>query len=309
MGATTSQSSWQRALELVRKQHGAVSRQQLLALGFSGKAIKHSVSAARLHKTEFRGVYVLGRPELTQYGRLGAALLSCGEDATLVGDTAGGLWDIWKPRDRRVHLSLPAVQQRRSRNGVVVHRRNLPRSEITHQRGLRVTTPLRTVIDLSAQCRTDREAERLVNQADARNLIRADVLLEALGAHAGEPGVPLLMKLLTRDSFVLTDSELERLILPLFERAGLPKPQSQRRFGPHRVDFYFPELNLVVEVDSLRYHRTTLQQREDRRRDHGHVLDRRNRERFTFHEVAHEPDHVVAVLAERRRMHGYTRGR
>jgi very-short-patch-repair endonuclease len=96
--------------------------------------------------------------------------------------------------------------------------------------------------------------------------------------------------------FVLTESELERLFLPLAEAAGLGRPESQKRFGPHRVDFYFPRVNLVVECDSLRYHRTTLQQRRDTERDHLHLLERRKWLRVLHYQVAYEPKLVVTLL-------------
>ncbi|HEX8742576.1 MAG TPA: type IV toxin-antitoxin system AbiEi family antitoxin domain-containing protein [Thermoleophilaceae bacterium] len=288
-----------RAVELARRQHNAIARRQLLALGWSHKAIERALAAGRLHRTQWRGVYAMGTPSLTKHGRLRAALLSRGDDAVLSHASAGELWDIWKQRDRLIHLSLPAVRSGRHRDGIRVHRRALASGEITRHWGIPVTSPLRTVIDLAAEC--DRPAaERLVNAADARNLLRADSLREGLDEHLGEPGVPLLVTLLDEHTFVVTESEIERLFLPLAERAGLGRPESQRRLGRGRVDFWWPELNLVVECDSLRYHRTAEQQREDRRRDHVHLLAGRTYVRFTAHQVMHDPEYVVATLRELR---------
>jgi very-short-patch-repair endonuclease len=299
MGAQKRQSLWKRVLEFARKQHGTVSRQQLLRIGFSDKAIKHALACGDLHHTEWRGVYVVGRPELTKYGHWRAALLSCGEDALLVGDTAGALWRIWTPRGREVHLSLPAVGAHRSRGGIVVHRRALALRDITRERGIPVTTPTRTVIDLAPSC-DRRQAEGLINEADGRGLLKVDTLRGEIDAAKGQPGVPLLRDILDRATFVLTQSELERLFLPLARRAGLPKPRSQHRFGRSRVDFFWPELDLVVECDSLRYHRTQIQQAKDRRRDHDHILAERWWARFTHDQIAHDPDYVVAVMARLR---------
>ena len=308
MRGQTDQSSWAQVLERARKQHGVIARRQLLVLGFTPKAIECALRAERLHPTEWRGVYVLGVPQLTSHGRLRAAQLALGDRTVLVDDTAGGLWRFWKPRDPDIHLSVPAVGQRRKRRGIHVHRRALKRSEITHHWGIPITTPLRTVIDLAAGC--DRPAaERLINAADARNLLRADVLHARLAEYDGQPGVPLLRAILDPHEFVLTESELERLFLPLARRAGLGKPQSQRRLGRGRVDFYFAEFDLVVECDSLRYHRTVQQQAEDRARDHVHLLARRSYVRFTAYQLAYEPDYVVAVLAELRPLSSYTRRR
>lgn len=296
MTTKTVQTLWPEVWELAWKQHGVVTRRQLLRLGFTDPAIRWGQTEGRLHRLEWRGVYAVGRPEITKHGRLMAAVLVC-EPAVLSDEAGGDLWRIWKSDGRDITLSVPAVGRRRDRKGILVHRRALERSEITRHWGIPITTPLRTVIDLAARC--DRpQAERLINAADARNLIRADVLHERIGEYKGQPGVPLLNAILAADHFVLTESELERLFLPLAQRAGLAMPQSQRRLGRGRVDFYFAELDLVVECDSLRYHRTVQQQQEDLIRDHAHLLARRPYVRFTHYQVAHDPEYVVRILTE-----------
>ena len=292
-----AQSSWTKVFELARKQHGVVEREQLRALGLSASTIDHALSAERLHPTQWRAVYVVGRPGLSSHARLQAALLSRGEAATLSDGTAGGLWRIWKPGDREIHISLPAACTARSRAGIKVHRRDLARAEVTHHWGLRVTSPLRTVIDLAAKC--DRpQAERLINAADARNVLRADVLSRCLTDYHGRPGVPLLSAIFHEHEFVLTQSEIERLFPPLAVKAGLGPPDSQRRLGRGRVDFWFERYRLVVECDSLRYHRTTLQQHEDRARDHTHFRARRSYLRFTAYQIKHDPNYVVELLSD-----------
>ena len=291
------QSPWDRAVSLAGGQQGQVSRRQLVALGLSSKAIEWALERGRLYRTEWRGVYALGRPERTRYARWMGAVLAYGDGAVLSHDTAGALWRIWKPRDHTIHLALPAVKRGRERRGVTVRRRALRACDTTREWGIPITTPLRTVVDLAATC-DRRDAERLINHADARNLLKADTLAESLRDMRGQPGVPLLEEVLAPSTFVLTDSELERLFLPLARRAGLPKPRSQRKLGPYRVDFHWPDLNLVVEVDSLRYHRTHAQQAEDRARDHAHLLAERLYPRFTYHQIAHDPEYVVEVLAK-----------
>ena len=295
MTCKRAQALWERA----RKQHGVVARRQLEPLGFTRSAVEWALAEGQLHRTEWRGVYVVGRPDVTSYGRLMSALLACGDGAVLSHDSAGALWGIWDYRGREIFLSVPPLGQRRKRRGMTVHRRNLSSKDRTRERGIPVTTPLRTVIDLAAGAERD-AVERLINRADATNRLRADTLRQRLEHHRGERGVPLLIDVLDRDSFVLTESELERLFLPLARRAGLPAAVSQHRHGSHRVDFWFPELNLVVECDSLRYHRTVQQQAEDRARDHAHLLAGRRCVRFTHHQVAREPGYVVAVLVRLR---------
>jgi very-short-patch-repair endonuclease len=102
--------------------------------------------------------------------------------------------------------------------------------------------------------------------------------------------------ILDRRTFALTDSELERRFLRLVRRAGLPVPKTQQRVAGFRVDFFWPELRLVVETDGLLYHRTATQQSRDRVRDQALVAADFVVLRFTHAQVTYEPDHVVATL-------------
>jgi very-short-patch-repair endonuclease len=288
MGTKTVHALW----EMAEEQHGVVARRQLIALGLTSEAIRYGLACGRLHRTPWRGVYSVGRPGLTRHGRLMAAVLWAGEGAVLSHDTAADLWAIRRQRDRVIHLSLPSSRRREKRQGVTIHRR--ARLARDREWGIPVTTPLRTMIDMAAKL--DRpQTERLVDQADARNLLRADTLREQL-EHERGPGVPLLREILDRDSFVLTETELERLFPPIAARAGLPKPESQVHVNGHRVDFYFRDLDLVVEANSLRYHRTQLQQRKDSLRAQAHAAAGTRVVPFLHFQLAHEQDYVVATL-------------
>src|SRR5581483_6033101 len=96
MAASTTQPATRQFWALVRRQHGVVARQQLLTLGGSPSWIKHRVAKGRLHPL-YRGVYAVGRPELTPQGRFMAAVLACGPGAALSHITAGVHWEILKP--------------------------------------------------------------------------------------------------------------------------------------------------------------------------------------------------------------------
>lgn len=97
-------------------------------------------------------------------------------------------------------------------------------------------------------------------------------------------------------TFVLTDSELERYFLPIARRAGLGRPLTQARVNGFDVDFYWPELGLVVETDGLRYHRTPSQQARDRVRDQTHTAAGLVPLRFTHWQVRHERRRVQETL-------------
>src|SRR6266511_214582 len=109
-------------------------------------------------------------------------------------------------------------------------------------------------------------------------------------------GMAALRKVLDCQTFVLTDSDLERLFLPIARSAGLPLPRTGRRLNGFKVDFYWPDLGLVVETDGLRYHRTPAQQAKDRERDQAHTAAGRTPLRFTQAQVRFEPDEVGGLL-------------
>jgi very-short-patch-repair endonuclease len=64
----------------------------------------------------------------------------------------------------------------------------------------------------------------------------------------------------------------------------------------HRVDFYFEELGIVVEADSLRFHRTAAQQRTDMLRDQAHAKAGLIPLRFTHWQIFHDAAYVEETL-------------
>jgi very-short-patch-repair endonuclease len=78
--------------------------------------------------------------------------------------------------------------------------------------------------------------------------------------------------------------------------AGLPLPRTKQIVNGFEVDFYWPELGLVVETDGLRYHRMPSAQARDARRDRAHVLADMTPLRFTHYEIRYERSRVKTEL-------------
>jgi very-short-patch-repair endonuclease len=138
--------------------------------------------------------------------------------------------------------------------------------------------------------------ERAMNEADHLGLVRTDDLRKALDDHPGEAGVARLRGIIDRVTFRYTRSELERAFLPLAERAGLPSPRTSVYVSGYEVDFHFPELGLVVEADSLTYHRTAAHQKTDHERDQAHTAAGLTTLRFTHGQIRYEPERVLRTL-------------
>jgi len=296
MGPSNDQTVARRAWALARRQHGVLARRQLLALGFSAQAVRHRIAQGRLHPVA-RGVYAVGRAELTQHGRWMAAVLSCGDGAALSHMSAAALWGFAKPTGREVEVSVPRASPRRH-PGIRAYRRpNLRPEDLAVRDGIPVVVPALTFIDI-ARSLDDARLERAINEADRIDLIDPETLAARIEDYPGRQGVKRLRHILGRHVFLLSDSDLERWFLPIAAGAGLPTPRTQPHVNGFRVDFHWPDLRLVVETDGQRYHRTPAQQTRDRIRDQAHQAAGMVPLRFTHWQVRHEPAYVERILRQ-----------
>jgi very-short-patch-repair endonuclease len=279
---------------LVRRQHGVITRAQLAALGYSPKAIRHRLATGRLHPV-YRCVYAVGRAELDQLGQWMAAVLACGPGAVLSHGSAAELWGVGKQRRGRIEVSIPSDPPRRVKGLTVHRRRTLSDADRTHRQGIPVTSPICTLIDLAAGAKR-RQLEAAINEADRLGLTDPEALRSALDATKPRPGVGVLRELLDRETFTFTRSELERRFKRLAQEAGLPAPQTCVFVNGFEVDFYWPELPLIVETDGLAYHRTPAQQQKDRLRDQQHTAAGIPHLRFTHAQVRDERSYVKRTL-------------
>jgi very-short-patch-repair endonuclease len=217
------------------------------------------------------------------------------------------LWGIDRERRGDVEVSVPVASTRRQRGVLVYRRPNLRRAEVLVKTGIPVTSVVRTLIDIAARLDSS-DIERAINAADRRGLIDPDALLDSLELHPGKRGVSPLRAILGGRTFRLTDSELERRFLRLVGDVGLPVPLTGQVLNGFKVDFYWPELGLVVETDGLRYHRTPAQQARDRLRDQAHLAAGLTPLRFTHQQVRFEAGYVrftlIAVVNRLRRQGG-----
>ncbi|HEY1714958.1 MAG TPA: type IV toxin-antitoxin system AbiEi family antitoxin domain-containing protein, partial [Solirubrobacteraceae bacterium] len=79
--------------EVAALQHGLVTRGQLVALGFSAKAIEHRVRGGLLHRVH-RGVFAVGHGSLSEAADHAAALLYAGDDTVISHDSAAAVWGL-----------------------------------------------------------------------------------------------------------------------------------------------------------------------------------------------------------------------
>lgn len=273
-----------------------MTRRQLLALGYSARSIEHRVARGRLFPVSL-GVYAVGWPALNQKRKWMAAVLAGGKGAVLSHRSAAALWDIGSEKAGRIDVSVRRRCELR-RPGIRFHGRpSLQPEDILRRDDIPTTSPSQTLLDLATEL-DPVPLERAVNDADKRGLIDPEALREQLVRYGGQPGVRPLRHLLDELFFQLSDSDLEIYFRRIVKAAQLPMPLSKQRVNDFEVDFFWPELGLVVETDGLRYHRTPSAQLKDARRDRAHVMAGMTPLRFTHYEVRYEPGRVRTALTK-----------
>jgi very-short-patch-repair endonuclease len=284
---------WREVLSYAAAQYGVVTHAQLVALGLSAQGVKHRVQRGRLHRV-YRGVYAVGRQELSANGRRMAGLLAVGPSAAISYSSAGDFWSFASP-GREIEITVCPPRQV-GRRGLRVHRTTtLTPSETITVGGIAVTDPLRTLTDLATRW-TDQRVDDAIERIHQIDLRSPAQLADELDQRRSIPGTARVRERLTRWTAFLTDSQLERRFLPIAKRAGLPRPLTQETLNGYRVDFFFPYLGLVVEADSLRYHRTAARQSADARRDQTHIAAGLIPVRFTHTQITYEPNEVERTL-------------
>jgi very-short-patch-repair endonuclease len=263
----------------------------------SGEAIVHRLRTGRLHELH-RGIYAVGRPEVSPLGQLTAAVLACGPGAQLSHRSGAALWGIRPQRGGLIDVSVPAHVVR-NRPGIRAHRRAASAGAVKTRfvSGIPVGDPVSILIDLAAGLAVE-DLEDAVNEADRLGLVSTHRLRMAVDGQPRRPGLGHLRRMLDSQTFSRAQTKLERRFLPIARAAGLPTPQAQHRLNRYRVDFHWPGLGLVVETDSLTYHRTASQQAVDVRRDQAHIRTGLRTLRFTHRQVFFQPDYVREVLED-----------
>lgn len=288
---------------LAASQHGVVSRAQ---------AIDHLSAAAvrwRLDRGLWRrvhpGVYAVHDQPLGWLTRASAALLCYGDGAALSLESAGFMLGLSTRAPQLVQVDVPAGAGPRRRPGTRVRRRR--RLVTTSRRGLLVTAPAFTVIDLGDLPMASRED---AIAAAARAVQRRRVSVEELAAelrrrrgHRHRRALELSMGIVAEGA----ESVLEVDFITKVVRAhGLP---AMRMAVPDQVggmsirrDFVDEAHHLVVEVDGRLGHQE--RRSADIRRDRLSAARGLVTLRAEWVDVYDEPCQLAADIAATARSRG-----
>jgi len=248
--------------ELAHLQHGVVARVQLRALGLTDAQIDDALHTGRLERVH-RGVFGVGHVRLSSTGRAFAAVLACGEGATIGYRSGAALWSLRPSSSPTVEVVLP----RRSsavHDGVLVHRHpGIGPDERTVLDGVPVTTVARTLLDLAAVVSIE-QLRRAVKQAEVFGIFDRREVERLIARHPRHRGATPLRTLLRSWSDPLrTRSDLEIAFVGLCTRHGLPQPLMNATFLGFEIDAQFPTHGIAVELDGATFHENPLQREDD----------------------------------------------
>jgi very-short-patch-repair endonuclease len=285
--------------QLAARQHGVVSRAQLLAAGLSSDAIVRRTAAGRLHRVH-AGVYAVGHRLLMPHARYLAAVLACGDHAVLSHRSAATLWGLQPAGSGQIDVTIPPGGSRK-RRGLAIHvTRALDDVDVTDLEGIPCTSLARTLVDLAAVVNL-RSLHRALEQALILRIFDHAPLEAALACANGRRGTGTLRRLLAElaDEPPLVRSELERRFLEVVRLARLPPPIVNGFVAGYQVDFHWPAAHLVVETDGRAFHDHALAFERDRQRDLDLALAGWHVVRTGWRQVVEEPHRLIAMLSMR----------
>jgi len=217
------------------------------------------------------GVIDLGTHAPSPLGRMQGLLLATDPSSWVSHASAAhlhGFLDVSPPRSPDILV----IRGGRTRVGTVrLHTtRGIEPDEETLRRGLRCTTPARTLLDIAPGTTTD------LLERYAADLARRDgAVLEQLGVLLGRypfaTGRRRLLTALSRlpEQVAELGSPLEVVGVAAMRRAGAPAPTLQYRVRDvggavvKRVDAAWPQARILVEFDGAAYHDTSDSRAQD----------------------------------------------
>ena len=147
--------------EIAGRQFNRVSRQQLLGLGMSIGALERRVAAGRLVAVA-EGVFAVAPVLEDDWGRWMGATLSA-PDTFLNRESAACAWGGLSLEPRGITVVRAGSGGPRCMCEITVYRSSTLEGETTHRRGVPITTPSRTLLDLAC-CTSDRALARALRE-------------------------------------------------------------------------------------------------------------------------------------------------
>ena len=249
-----------RVEEIAKRQQGLISWKQLQVLRISRHQVRRRVRTGRWFR-ELPGVWRMSWAEPSWIQKVWCAALWAGPGTCLSHRTAAKLWDLDASELDKVELT-GETRRRKHRDWLVCHRTApIPRQMQRIRKGVPLTSPARTLVDLGAVC-DDVALEQAMEHAFRRRISSVNEVHHALRWLPNEwkPGTRRVARVLEQGVFSpKMHSELERQALRLFRRLRLPEPICQYEVAADDlvlgfVDFAWPKAKVIVEAEGFEFH-------------------------------------------------------
>jgi hypothetical protein len=264
---------------------GPIDRRGARSAGISDWQLRHR-QVLRLSRDTY--LPVAAAADLRR--RIEAVLLAAPAHAVVSHRTAASVWGFdvpLMPDDGRVDLTVPPGERVRSRADRRIHCSSVPRPEMRVIRGIPVTSPGRTWLDLAALL-PPAALLAVTDQMLARGFPH-DEFARILARSPGRRGVARARTVVARAD-ALAGSPMESVLRWLIHEAGFPAPVLQyvvrdgRGVFLGQVDMAWPDQRVIVEFDG-EVHRERRVFVNDLRRQNGIVLSGWRILRFTSADV------------------------
>ena len=292
-----SDDPYRRLLTIAGRQHFVFSARQARDVEMSSSTIQRYAAHGRFVRLH-RGVYLIGGTEIRWQQLATGAWLACGPRSVLSFGTASAIWAFCEDVEV-ADVTVPATH-RRSHPNVLVHKSR--RLDAVGHRGFRVTSPMRTLLDLAAVEREDRLA-RFLDLAHRRRLVDLERFRAYLAEPfaAARPGSGVLRAMVdARDPTAPIESDPETLLFEALRMGGVPLPQPQfwvtTRRRRCRIDFAYPQARVAIEIDSWTDHGTRSAFEADRARQNELVELGWTVVRFTWLQLTTAPVDVIVTV-------------
>jgi very-short-patch-repair endonuclease len=238
---------------VAERQRGVIIRAQLRASGVSPRAERRLADSGYLRLIR-PGAYAVGASSTSTWETAIAAALLCGPAAVISHSTAAAIHRVpGLLTDSQPELSVPSHLRPRLR-GTTIHRvKDLPPGDILERRGVSVTSPCRTVVDLAP--RLDPELlGRVIDEGSVAGLWSIDELADCANrlSNQGRPGGRTLRAVLSsRVAEPGVDSVLELRIIRALKAFQPFETQYQVVIDGEIfvLDIAWPWWKVAVEVD------------------------------------------------------------
>ncbi len=164
-----------RLYEIARIQEGLFTAEDAVSAGYSRRLHTYHVQRGHWLRIE-RAIYRLREFPESRYEDLARWTLWSRGKGVISHDAAAAFHELGDLMPAHVHLTVPPGFRKRVPSSIVVHRGRLQSDEVREATGFRVTTPLRTILDLLLSGTESDRLASVVRDALERGAVRRRAL-------------------------------------------------------------------------------------------------------------------------------------